>query len=211
MTSWSEYYQTRYCHDPRRAVTWRVVAEYLQREVPAEATVLELGAGYCDFINNIRAKRKLALDVAEVVRTAGSPGVETHVGPCTRLDFAADESVDVVFASNLLEHLPIADVLATLGEARRVLKPGGKLLLVQPNYRLAYRHYFDDYTHVTVFSDTSLADTVAAAGLTVERVMPRFLPLTLKSRWPVLPWLVRWYLRSPIKPMARQMLVVARK
>jgi ubiquinone/menaquinone biosynthesis C-methylase UbiE len=207
MNEWSEYYRQRFQADPRRAVTWQIIAGYLQKEVPAGATVLELGAGYCDFINNIRAKRKLALDVAENVRDAAS----SDVGTCRKLDFTGEQSVDVVFASNLLEHLPIEHVWETLSEVRRVLKPGGKIILIQPNYRYAFRHYFDDYTHVTVFSDVSLTDALKVAGFKVLRVRPRFLPLTLKSRLPVIRALVRLYLWSPVKPLAGQMLVVAQK
>jgi hypothetical protein len=43
-------------------------------------------------------------------------------------------------------------------------------------------------------------------------VQPRFLPYSMRgSRLPIRPWTVRAYLRSPIKPMAGQMLVVASK
>ena len=38
---------------------------------------------------------------------------------------------------------------------------------------------------------------------------PRFLPLTIKSRLPVHPLLIRAYLASPLKPQAKQMLVLA--
>src|SRR5690348_5702241 len=38
---------------------WRVLCKsYFQRYVSASATVLEVGAGYCEFINNIKAGRK---------------------------------------------------------------------------------------------------------------------------------------------------------
>ena len=38
----------------------------------------------------------------------------------------------------------------------------------------------------------------------------RFLPLTVKSRLPVSPLLIRAYLASPVKPMGKQMLLRAR-
>jgi hypothetical protein len=46
-------------------------------------------------------------------------------------------------------------------------------------------------------------------GWTVLEMHARFLPLTLKSRASRLTFLVPWYLRSPIKPVAGQMLAVA--
>src|SRR5207245_830083 len=110
------------------------ICEWLQAEVPTAGTVLELGAGYCDFINNIRAARKLAVDVSATVRQSVATGIEAHVGSCTRLAFATDESVDAVFASNLFEHLEVAELRETLAEILRVLRPAGKLLVIQPNF-----------------------------------------------------------------------------
>jgi len=211
MNDAARYYQTRYQPDPRRAAVWRVICRWLQREIPAGAHVLELGAGYGDFINQIQAARKVAVDIAEQVRTTAGPGVETHVGSCTQLGFAGDHSFDIVFASNLFEHLPLPDLERTLAEVRRVLRPGGKLLVLQPNFRYCYREYFDDYTHVMIYTDRSLCDVLTAAGLEPVRVRPRFLPFSMQSRLPAAPPLVWLYLRSPIKPFAGQMFVVARK
>jgi len=80
---------------------------------------------------------------------------------------------------------------------------------LQPNFRLQPGRYFDDFTHVTIYTDKSLADYLVAEGWRIEAVHARFLPLTLKSRGSGMTFLVPWYLRSPIKPLAGQMLVVA--
>jgi SAM-dependent methyltransferase len=197
MTDWVPYYQTRYQFDPRRFRVWQLICEWLQQEVPADGYVLELGAGYCDFINNIQAARKVAVDIVETVRQAAASTVEAHVSSCTHLDFVTTDSVDVVFASNLFEHLSPPQVEETLCEVRRVLKPGGKLLVIQPNFRYSYRDYFDDYTHVTIFTDRSLADVIACAGLEIVKAIPRFIPFSLKSWLPVIPYVIQSYLRSP--------------
>ena len=93
---------------------------------------------------------------------------------------------------------------------RRKLSPEGTLNILQPNYRYAYREYFDDYTHVAIYSHISLADFLTANGYQVIETRPRFLPLTIKSRWPVHPALIAAYLKSPIKPLAKQMFLRAR-
>ena len=83
---------------------------------------------------------------------------------------------------------------------------------VQPNFRYAWRTYFDDYTHRAVFTDTSLPALLRAHGFTIEQVQPRFLPYSMRERrLPIHSWMVRAYLRCPIKPVAGQMFVAARR
>ena len=81
------------------------------------------------------------------------------------------------------------------------------LAILQPNYKRAYREYFDDYTHISVFSDVSICDFLEANQFRVIDRQPGFLPLSVKSRFPVIPALIRAYLLSPIKPFAKQMLI----
>jgi ubiquinone/menaquinone biosynthesis C-methylase UbiE len=127
----------------------------------------------------------------------------------TDLSFLPDASVNFAFASNLLEHLTHAQSARLLSQLRRVLKPGGRFGVIQPNFRYCASRYFDDYTHVTVFSHISLSDFLEANGFSVIECQGRFLPLTVKSRLPVRPFLVRLYLSSPIKPLAGQMWILA--
>lgn len=205
------YFATRYTPDPRREAVWSHVTRYLARWIPADADVLELGAGYCDFSNTVSAKSRTAMDLREDFRGFAKAGVHTEVGDCADLSRFADGTFDVVFASNLLEHLDGPANAALLNEAHRVLRPGGSLVLVQPNFRLRPREYFDDYTHQTVFSDRSLPDLVAAHAFTIAHVEARFLPLTMKSQLSFGHRLVPLYLALPYRPLAGQMLVVATK
>lgn len=203
------YFSTRFTHNEQRGKVWQHICEYLRTWIPVDTDVLELGAGWCDFANAVTARSVTAMDIDDVVRTAAKPGVTPVVGDCTDLSRFPDGSFDRVVASNLLEHLerPMADLL--LSEAMRVLRPGGRLVLIQPNFRLNPNEYFDDYTHVAIYTDRSLRDFLNASGWQVRHVAPRFLPLSMKSRGSGLTFLVPWYLRSPIKPLAGQMLVVA--
>jgi SAM-dependent methyltransferase len=137
------------------------------------------------------------------------PGVEGHICSVTDLGMIEDESVDFAFASNLFEHLTQAQFAQALQALRAKLKKGGTLNILQPNYRFAYREYFDDYTHVTVYSDRSLADFLSVNGFEVKECHPRFLPLTIKSTLPVSPALIRLYLAMPFKPLGKQMLLRA--
>jgi len=206
-----EYHSTRLTDDERRSAVWQALWRYVFRHrIAADACVLDLGAGYGDFINSVTARRRIAVDTWAGLAKHVAPGVEAFVTPVTNLEAIADDSVDFAFASNLFEHLPQDVFLAALREIARTLSPRGTLTILQPNYRYAFREYFDDYTHVAAYSHISLADLLAAHGWEVTEVQPRFLPLTVKSRLPVWPLLIAAYLRSPIKPMGKQMLVVAR-
>jgi len=206
----ASYFRVRFVPDRRRKVLWRTLVQYYFADlIQSDFCVLDLGSGYADFINEVKAQRRIAVDIWEELPRQVAPGVEAHVGPVTDLSFLPDGAVDLAFASNVLEHLSTEDCEATLGQLRRKLSTRGRLAILQPNYRYAYREYFDDYTHIAVYSHISLADRLRTNGFRIVRCVPRFLPLTLASRFPVFPVLVRLYLRSPIKPFAKQMLILA--
>jgi SAM-dependent methyltransferase len=207
------YFDSRFAFDPRREVVWREIVGYFHRQgiVPRGATVLELGAGYAHFINNVDARRRIALDGSDITVEYAKPGVEVLTQRCDEPLPLDSSSVDVVFASNLFEHLSSAQLQATAREVLRVLKPGGRLIAMQPNYRYCAREYFDDYTHVSVFSHVSLEDFFSSQGFRSVLVVPRFMPFSMKSRLPVVPAAIRLYLSLPVRPFAKQMLLAFEK
>lgn len=76
--------------------------------------------------------------VAEALRVLSASGIENvslQVGDATQLDFA-DGEFDKILCSEVIEHIP--DASKALSEMRRVLKPGGKLVLSTPNPRSFY-------------------------------------------------------------------------
>ena len=211
-------YENRFPEAERRkkAAIWRVlVRAVFSRWIEPESTVVDLGAGYCEFINAVEARRRIAIDLNPDTAASAAPGVEVHAAPVERLSFIADEEVDVVFTSNFFEHLPTKALLtATVEEALRVLKPGGRLIAMGPNVRLVPGAYWDYFDHVLPLSERSLAELLDLCGFELERVEARFLPYTTKSAIPQWPWLVRLYLAArPLSSflMGKQFLVIARK
>jgi SAM-dependent methyltransferase len=192
----------------RRRV-WREIARFVARDAPAASTVVELGAGYCDFINQFPARRKIAFDLNPEMAAFAAPEVELRTADATALPGIEPESVDLVFASNFLEHLNGNELDALLPRIRTVLSPDGRLILIQPNYRLCAERYFEDPTHRTVFDDASIVTLLAAHAFRVVRVEPGLLPFSMRSRLPQWACLTRLYLHSPVKPLAAQMYVVA--
>lgn len=202
-------YRDRYPFLRERQGVWREIARYVLRECPTTSTVVELGAGYCDFINAVDAPRRIAFDLNSDMAAHAAPGVDFRVADATELPGLADESVDLVFASNFLEHIPRRVAPTILDRVRRVLRPGGRFALIQPNFRFCAPRYFDDETHVAIYSDESLGALLLDSGYEIVRIEPRFLPFSMKSRLPKWPVLVRLYLNSPVRPRAAQMFVVA--
>jgi hypothetical protein len=101
----SAYFKTRYVPDPGRSRVWRAICEYLQRFVPIDGVVLDVGAGYCDFINQIKAAQKYALDMDPEVANYCAPDVRFLLAQAGSATEIPQHSVDVVLASNLLDHL----------------------------------------------------------------------------------------------------------
>jgi len=206
------YHQARLPYDQRREILWRALWKFhFSRYITSSDCVLELGCGYADFINNVQTRRRIALDSWPGFLKYLARDVEGHVGDATDLSFLEPASVDFVFASNVFEHLTKESLSSVLGQLSEKLTIRGKLAILQPNYRYAYKEYFDDYTHVSVYSHESLCDFLAAHNYQVIECIPRFMPLTIKNRKMIVSEsLIRLYLSLPMKPLGKQMFVIAR-
>lgn len=197
----------------RRGV-WGEIARYASRDSGAVETLVELGAGFCDFVNAFPATRKIAFDLNPEMREFADPQVDLRIADAagsSGLATLAAGSVDLVFASNFLEHLDEAALGSLLPQIHRVLSARGRLILLQPNHRLCAEHYFDDPTHCTLFDDHNIAGWLAPHGLRVRKLVPGLLPFSMKSRLPKWPILIRLYLNSPVRPRGAQMYVVAER
>jgi SAM-dependent methyltransferase len=153
------------------------------------------------------------MDLNPDAATRLDAGVRFLEHDCTSPWPLPDASLDLVFSSNFLEHLPDkAAVAAALREARRCLAPGGRIVLVGPNLRFTGGAYWDFWDHHVPLTERSLAEGLELFGFRVEECIPRFLPYTMsQGRNPPLP-LVSLYLRWPWiwRFAGRQFLLTAR-
>ena len=200
----------------RRAALWRALCDsFFSRYIPPGATVVDLGAGYCDFINSVRAARRVAVDLNPDTARAAAPGVEVCAVDLEHLDQAiAQGAVDVAFASNVFEHMRSPDhLLSVLRAVARVLCPGGRLIVLQPNVRIVGGAFWDFFDHTLPLTERGMTEAIEVAGLRVVECRARFLPYTTKSRLPQWPLLVRFYLALPPAQwlLGKQMLVVAER
>ncbi len=195
-------YANRFSKEDRAAkdAIWRVLCRYFfQKYVSSDATVLDLGAGFCEFLRYIQCKERIAVDLDSQVTQFAPKGTRVIIAPAHSLKGKiADNSVDIVFASNFFEHLPDKRTfIASLAEVYRILRPGAKLLVLQPNIRFLGGSYWDFVDHQIPLTDRTLVEAVTVIGLKVIEVRPRFLPYTTRSRIPQHPFLVRLYLLFP--------------
>lgn len=217
MDDLARLYRTRFsdAEIARKDATWKVLCErFFQRYVRPDSTVLDIACGYGEFLRHIRAARKIAIDLNPDAAKFLPAGVEFHVGSADEMAVVRTGSVDVCFSSNFFEHLPSKEVLdKVLGEALRVLKPGGLYVAMQPNLRYAPGEYWDYYDHVLPLTHLSCREAFAKAGYEVLEMIDRFVPFSTASRLPQHPLLVRLYLacRPAWRILGRQFVIVGRK
>jgi SAM-dependent methyltransferase len=201
--------------EQRRIEVWRALAHhYFRRWVKPTDSVLDVGAGYCEFINSIAAAHKFALDSNPATAGKAAPDVTVLSQQATQPWRLPAESIDVVFSSNFFEHLPTKkDFAHCLAEAYRVLRPQGLLMALGPNIRFCFDVYWDFVDHHLPLSDRSMVEALEIAGFRNELIVPRFLPYTMSDRFPYRAFMIRLYLMFPLahRLWGKQFLVIARK
>jgi SAM-dependent methyltransferase len=191
-----------------RDAVWVEIATWLYERFGRPQRVLDPAAGLGEFIRNVPADERWAVDMVDHGLTAIA-GVRAQICPLQDADLPADH-FDMVFASNLLEHLPTQEAVADLlGRLHGTLRPGGRLVVMGPNFRYAAKEYFDCADHVLALTHVSVAEHLYGAGFEVDTVVDRFLPYSFRSRLPASPALTRRYLQTPPawKVLGKQLLV----
>ena len=133
--------------------------------------LLDVGCGSGDWLLRMQelgwAVQGLDFDEA-AVQTARSRGLTIRSGGLQAQQYAT-ASFDVVTLNHVIEHLP--DALATLTECRRILRPGGVLVLYTPNstslghavFRSNWRG-LEPPRHLNIFGPRSIVTLLRQAG-----------------------------------------------
>ncbi|WP_255168999.1 methyltransferase domain-containing protein [Natrononativus amylolyticus] len=142
-------------------------------EFPEDAMVLDVGCGtgfgtegLLEHVDTVYAldqsEHQLEKAYAKLGRTGGP--VHFHRGDAERLPFATN-SFDIVWSSGSIEYWP--DPVRTLREFRRVLEPGGQVLVVGPNspdnvvartLADAMMLFYDEYEADRMFKEAGFED-----------------------------------------------------
>lgn len=140
--------------------------ERIGRELRLAGRVLDLGCGACGlakYLARVYRQHVTGVDISSAdfpqrPRSSRNSRVRCVRKDAAHIDFAANESMDavvVMWALHEMEHATKA-----LREARRVLRPGGEILIVEfPRDSLAQRLWNEDY-----YSPEELAAMLDHAG-----------------------------------------------
>ncbi len=149
------------------------LASYLSRRfnLKSGGKLLELGCGRGDFL---LAFKKIGFDCYGVDREI-SPDLANQVKihqadlKKEKLPFEND-AFDVVYHKSLIEHFSSPHHLMT--ETYRVLKPGGKVVILTPDWVSTMKVFYEDITHCRPYDTTAIRDTLTMYGfknIEVER------------------------------------------
>lgn len=151
----------------------RLVMELLERPL---GRVLDIGCGSSRIPMEI--PRCVALDVQKPkVRFQTAHGVQSLAASVYSLPFP-DGAFDQVIFSQVIEHIPLKPQI--LGEIRRVLQPGGTLVIGTPDYGRLFWVVLEEFynritpgghchEHITKFSMKTFRDLIHASGFRCVR------------------------------------------
>ena len=143
---------------------------FLRPMLSRDSDIVEVGAGRGRLAVAVAAltRSMVALDVAPLADASRCPANMRHaLFDGVRLPLASN-SVDIVLSDNVLEHLHPDDAVEQMGEACRVLKPGGRLVLLTPN-------------KVNGPHDVSFGFSAVPAGLHLKEYGAREIAVLLRS------------------------------
>jgi len=198
----------------RKAVWQLLVRHFLRPYIPLNGSVLDLGAGHGEFINQISSGTRWAMDLNPESGAHWDKGVIPLRQDCSQPWPLPENSLALVFTSNFFEHLPDKECLKrTLQQAFRALRPGGHLVALGPNIRLVPGAYWDFWDHYLPLTEHSLAEVGHLVGFVTEKAVAATLPYSMSQGFQPPLWAVRIYLAMPIfwRFFGKQFLVVLRK
>jgi SAM-dependent methyltransferase len=194
---------------------WKVlVNHFFCKWIPVDSCVLDLGCGYGEFINNVRAKDRHAMDLNPDTSSLLDHDIHLHHQDCSKPWSIDKDFLDLIFTSNFFEHLPNKNALdQTIRHAHKHLKTNGRLIMLGPNIAALGGQYWDFWDHHIPISDQSANELLELNGFTIEKSIPYFLPYNMVRVRKKPLYLLKLYLRLPIiwRLFGAQFLIIAKK
>ncbi|XZN93077.1 MAG: class I SAM-dependent methyltransferase [Microcoleus sp.] len=199
-----------------KVLLWKVlIDDFLQKYVPSQSSILDIGGGYCEFINQILADNKCLIDLNPDSQIFANADIKVLNIDVLNLGdrHLFTEQFDRIFISNFFEHLNNKEELVQIiSFCFDSLKSNGSLLVIQPNFKYSYKEYYDFIDHQLPITHLSLQELLETVGFQIDLMIPRFLPFSTKGR-PASPLLLKIYLKLPFlwQFLGGQMFVKASK
>ncbi len=213
----AELYRIRFSKEelPRKNAIWKVLCrDFIQQYINKSGMIVDVACGYGEFLNNINAERKVAVDLNPDAIKYLDSNVTFYQIKATDLGLIIENKADAIFTSNFLEHLPNKEVLEKfLDQVLIALKPGGRYIILGPNLKFLPGAYWDFYDHHLGLTHLSLSEALELKGFNIDVCIDRFLPYTTQSALPTHPFLVKLYLKMPLfwRFFGKQFFIVASK
>jgi len=155
-----------------------------------EGKLLDFGCGAAGYVAKMAAAgwNAQGMDMsAQAVEAGREAGLTIHQGTLPGADLNG-ELFDAVSMWQAIEHVPSPK--ATLQSIRDILKPGGRLLVVCPQFDSMSAEKFGTFwfaldlpRHLTHFTQKTLRAQVEAAGFEVEKMQSTMRPAVVRKSW----------------------------
>lgn len=197
-----------------RQLAWGEIAKFAFGQMGRPATILDPACGKCEFLHALpEAAERWGVDRYQTAAAGMLAGITFRQGDIFDVDLPR-EHFSGVFISNLLEHLNSQEeIFALLERLHEVMCPGGVIAILGPNFKYAYREYFDCADHKVALSHLAVEELLYSAGFVITRSIDQFLPFSFRSRLPANRLLIKIYLQVPLlwKLLGKQFFVLAQK
>lgn len=167
------YLKTRYSEENRPYTSYpEKLVKYLITEYGLKEgmSLYEPGVGRGEHLNIFKncGLSVFGSDIEREAKDFNSDIEIENVNLDVSRSFHDESTFDVIYSKSFVEHLN--DPSFFLREAHRLLKPGGKLITLTPDWDSQFKNFFDDYTHIRPFTLKSLEEIQISTGFTNIKV-----------------------------------------
>ena len=200
-----------------KQAVWKEISLWIYERMGRPRTILDPAAGEMEFLKSIPAQEKWGVDrqAPDALQRSviSKDGIRFVHGDIFDVDLPLDY-FEGVFISNFLEHLRSPEEIDVLfSRLYKSLQKGGFLAVMGPNFKYCSADYYDCADHRLALTHVSVEEFLFASEFQIEKIFPRFLPYSFRSKLPASPALVKLYLNIPIlwRFWGKQFLILARK
>lgn len=188
MESKEKYLEVVYNTNDRPLTTYpdRLTSYLFEKmKMAAGMRILDVGCGRAEFLNGF-VKKGLQGQGVDFTKEGNKyfPELDIKVADIEDQGLPFENlTFDVVFSKSVIEHFRAPEKLVS--EIKRVLKPGGLVITMCPDWEINYRIYFEDFTHRTPFMVQSMRDIYQMHGFNDIHV-EKFRQLPILWKYPFL-------------------------